>query len=194
VGAIVPFAEPAPHGFSPPLLQQRFEPTPGSVKPPGVHSITLLSAACSTFLPLLFGRSPFFVLGSFARLVLFLLGSRARPRGTLDAIGIELVQTLRLSRGGLAGHKVATFREPMGALRALETEHFEILITRVRFPIGQPNGVALVRMARMKRPSIKVVFTVVAELVEYTEGLGEAVSAPIDIPALIATVAWVGSE
>lgn len=82
----------------------------------------------------------------------------------------------------------------MGALRALETEHFEILITRVRFPIGQSNRVALVRMARMKRPSIKVVFTVVAELVEYTEGLGEAVIAPIDIPALIATVAWVGSE
>ena len=88
----------------------------------------------------------------------------------------------------LAGHKVVTFREPMEALGALETEYFDILITRVRFPIGQPNGVALARMARMKRPSIKLVFTVVPEYVEYTEELGETVTAPIDIPELVAAV------
>jgi DNA-binding NtrC family response regulator len=78
----------------------------------------------------------------------------------------------------LAGHKVVTFREP--TLNAVETAPFEILITRVRFPIGQPNGVALARMAR-------------AENVVYTEGLGEAVAAPIDIPELVATVAKVAS-
>jgi hypothetical protein len=66
-----------------------------------------------------------------------------------------------------------------GALRALETEHFEILITRVRFAIGQPNGAALARMARMKRPGTKVVFTATTENVEYT-GLGEVVTAPVD--------------
>jgi hypothetical protein len=48
----------------------------------------------------------------------------------------------------LAGHKVVTFREP--TLNAVETAPFEILITRVWFPIGQPNGVALARMARLK--------------------------------------------
>src|SRR5215472_17056324 len=49
----------------------------------------------------------------------------------------------------LAGHKVDMFREPMEALIALETAQFEILITRARFPVGQPNGVALAQMARM---------------------------------------------
>jgi hypothetical protein len=36
---------------------------------------------------------------------------------------------------------------------------------------------ALARMARVKRPAIKVVFTAAAENVEYTEGIGEAVTA-----------------
>ena len=39
-------------------------------------------------------------------------------------------------------------------------------------------------MARMKRPWIKVVFTIAAENLEYTEGIGEAVIAPIDVPEL----------
>jgi DNA-binding NtrC family response regulator len=85
----------------------------------------------------------------------------------------------------LAGHKVVMFGEPMKALNALETE---ILITRGRFPVGQPNGAALARMARMNQPLIKVLFTVAAENAEYTEGLGETVIAPIDIPELVATV------
>jgi DNA-binding NtrC family response regulator len=88
----------------------------------------------------------------------------------------------------LAGHKVIVFREPIEALDALEAAQFEILITRVRFAVGQPNGVALARMARMKDPLIKVVFTIAAENLEYIEGLGEAVTAPIDIPELVATV------
>jgi DNA-binding NtrC family response regulator len=94
----------------------------------------------------------------------------------------------------LAGHKVATFREPMEALCALETAPFEILITRARFPIGQPNGVALARMSRMKQPSIELVFTVAAENAEYTEEFGETLTAPIDIPELVAVVASVVSS
>ena len=69
-------------------------------------------------------------------------------------------------------------------VNALETGQFEILITPARFPVGQLNGVALGQMARMKRPWIKVVFTIAAENLEYTEGIGEAVIAPIDIPEL----------
>ena len=84
----------------------------------------------------------------------------------------------------LAGPKVVTFREPMEALNALEPAQFEILITPARFPVGQLNGVALGQMARMKRPWIKVVFTIAAENLEYTEGIGEAVIAPIDVPEL----------
>jgi hypothetical protein len=81
-----------------------------------------------------------------------------------------------------------------GALRALETEHFEILITCVRFAIRQPNGAALARMARMKRPGTKVVFTAATENVEYTEGLGEVVTAPIDITEPVRAVANLPAE
>jgi len=54
---------------------------------------------------------------------------------------------------GLAGHNVVTFGDPMEALTALENDRFEILITRVRFPPGRPNGVALAQMALLKRPA-----------------------------------------
>jgi DNA-binding NtrC family response regulator len=94
----------------------------------------------------------------------------------------------------LADHNVTTFRGTMEALDALDTAHFEILITRVRFPVGQPNGVALARMARMKQPSIKVAFTIAAEYVEDTKGLGEAVIIPIDLPELVATIAKLASN
>jgi hypothetical protein len=45
----------------------------------------------------------------------------------------------------------------------------------------------------MKRPSIKLVFTAVPEYVEYTGELGETVTAPIDIPELVAAVSRVNS-
>ena len=48
----------------------------------------------------------------------------------------------------------------MAALDALENaQRVEVLITRVRFPPGKPNGIALALMARHKRPGIKVLFT-----------------------------------
>jgi hypothetical protein len=59
---------------------------------------------------------------------------------------------------------------------------------------GGPHGVALARIARVKRPEIKVVFTAAAENVEYTEGIGEAVTAAIDMSELIATVATLASD
>jgi DNA-binding NtrC family response regulator len=88
----------------------------------------------------------------------------------------------------LAGHELTTFADPNQALTALEHTPFEILITRVRFLPGRPNGVSLARMARLKRPGIKVLFTVAAENIEYTEGLGEFIAAPIDIAELVAMV------
>jgi hypothetical protein len=75
----------------------------------------------------------------------------------------------------------------MEALNALETAPLKkTLITRMRFPIGQR---ALARMARVKRPAIKVVFTAAAESVEYTEGI-----ALIDMSELVATVARLASD
>jgi len=63
-----------------------------------------------------------------------------------------------------AGYDVATFIEPMEALNALEAaQRFEILITRVRFAPGKPNGVSLAQMAQAKQSTIKVLFTVAPE-------------------------------
>jgi hypothetical protein len=46
----------------------------------------------------------------------------------------------------------------------------------------------------MKWPGTKVVFTVTTDNVEYTEGLGEVVTAPIDITELVAAVANLPAE
>jgi hypothetical protein len=54
--------------------------------------------------------------------------------------------------------------------------------------------VALARIARVKRPEIKVVFTAAAENVEYTESIGEAVTTPIDMSELVATVVRLASD
>lgn len=89
-----------------------------------------------------------------------------------------------------AGNDIATFRDPMEALNAVEAaQHFDILITRVRFAPGRPNGVALANMTLLKRPGIKVLFTVAPENIEHAEGIGEFLVAPIDIPGLVAKVA-----
>ena len=49
----------------------------------------------------------------------------------------------------LTGHEVVMFREPMEALNAFETAQFEILITRARFPVGQLNGVASLKLSSL---------------------------------------------
>ena len=75
------------------------------------------------------------------------------------------------------------------AIDALEyPKHIELLITRVRFPSGKPNGVALARMARIKRPGIKVLFTAFPEVQQHTDGLGEFLPRPISTDELLETV------
>jgi DNA-binding NtrC family response regulator len=70
----------------------------------------------------------------------------------------------------LAGLDVLGFASSMSALEALEAaQRIEVLITRVRFPEGQQNGISLALMARMKRPAIKVLFVAAPD----TEGVGQ---------------------
>jgi DNA-binding NtrC family response regulator len=58
-----------------------------------------------------------------------------------------------------AGHDVAAFDDSMATLTALESAaHVEVLVTRVNFPEGKPNGVSLALVTRTKRPYLKVVF------------------------------------
>src|SRR5262245_12433414 len=94
-----------------------------------------------------------------------------------------------------AGHDVATFDDPMAALHALEgAAHVEVLITRVRYPLGKPHGGSLAQVTRLKRPGLKVLFTARVENKPYTEGAGDFIAAPVDVATLIETVARLVDE
>ena len=77
--------------------------------------------------------------------------------------------------------------DPMTALELLEgTERLEVLVTCLDFAPGKPNGIALGRMARMKRPGIRVLFLGPADLEKLAEGVGTFVSCPVTVPQVVA--------
>jgi DNA-binding NtrC family response regulator len=89
-----------------------------------------------------------------------------------------------------ASHDVRAYTDTMSAIEAFETaKQLEVLVTRVIFPAGQPNGVALARMARVKRPGVKVLFAAIPEMRKHTEGVGEFLPAPVDPATIVARVA-----
>ena len=80
-----------------------------------------------------------------------------------------------------AGHDVRAFSSSMSAIEALEAaQRVEVLVTRVVFPDGQPNGVALALMAKVKKPGVKVLFAARPDMEEHTEGVGEFLPSPAD--------------
>lgn len=77
----------------------------------------------------------------------------------------------------------------MAALDAIESEPgLRVLVTRISFGAGKPNGAALARMAREKRPGTKIVFVAREENAFFTEGLGAYLRAPVDSGHLVETV------
>jgi DNA-binding NtrC family response regulator len=89
----------------------------------------------------------------------------------------------------LAGLDVLGFASSMSALEALEAaQRVEVLITRVRFPEGQQNGISLAMMARMKRPAIKVLFVAAPDTQEHTEGVGQFLPASVTASEIAETV------
>ena len=56
------------------------------------------------------------------------------------------------------------------------------------FPDGRPNGVALGRMTRLKRPEVKVLFVARSDTQEHTEGLGEFLPSPVTASEIVETV------
>jgi DNA-binding NtrC family response regulator len=58
-----------------------------------------------------------------------------------------------------AGYHAISIPTAMRALMALEeARDIELLITSAHFPGRQPNGLALARMTRQRRPELKVIF------------------------------------
>jgi DNA-binding response OmpR family regulator len=80
----------------------------------------------------------------------------------------ELADDLRAD-----GHEVATFPDPIAAWGAFEAaQKSELLITRVNFPPGRSNGMALALMARTRRREIKVLFLAREDYAEEIQEIG----------------------
>jgi hypothetical protein len=64
-------------------------------------------------------------------------------------------------------------------------ERIELLITCLHFSAGKPNGIALSRMARIKRPGIKVIFGGSDEWAPHAAGLGEFMPTPVAVSKIV---------
>ena len=84
------------------------------------------------------------------------------------------------------GHDALALADPMAALALLErAERIEVLVTGVDFAPGKLNGIALGRMAKLKRPGIRVLFVGSADHEELAEGLGAFMPSPVTGPQLV---------
>jgi DNA-binding NtrC family response regulator len=87
-------------------------------------------------------------------------------------------------------HDVMVFPDPLVALNALEAaEQVKLLITRVEFPAGRSNGMALALMARRKRPGVKVLFVCRPPFRKHVEDLGEVLTTPVSIAEVVEAAA-----
>jgi DNA-binding NtrC family response regulator len=88
-----------------------------------------------------------------------------------------------------AGYDAIALADSMVALDALEDAvRIELLITSFGYRPGRPNGIALARIARLKRPKIKVIFVGEPQLVHYTAGLGAFLQSPVTVSQLVETI------
>ena len=75
----------------------------------------------------------------------------------------------------------------MTALELLErAQRLELLVTTcLDFAPGKPNGIALGRIARLKRPGIRVLFVGPADLEKHAAGLGTFLTSPVTVPQVV---------
>jgi DNA-binding NtrC family response regulator len=86
------------------------------------------------------------------------------------------------------GHDAASFADPLDAWDALEeAQRVEVLVTRIQFAPGRSNGAALARMARMKRPQIRVLFIASPEFQRDVEELGTFLPRTASIDVILET-------
>lgn len=65
--------------------------------------------------------------------------------------------TVAVLRHVVGDDDAALFTSSMAAVKALElAQKIEVLIRRTEFPEGQPNGISLGLMARIRRPGVKI--------------------------------------
>jgi CheY-like chemotaxis protein len=95
-----------------------------------------------------------------------------------------------------AGYKAMGVSSSMMALKVLDRDsEIDLVLADLVMPKGQPNGLALGRMARMRRHGIKLVF-----ITGYDLGLDESVlpgrlfRKPLDLPDLLAEIRMLLSD
>jgi len=95
-----------------------------------------------------------------------------------------------------AGYGALPLPSALAPLGALESARRELLIVSADVGQGDLNGIALARMARMKRPDIKILFVGERHPAHHTESLGAFLAAPADAPGIarraieMLAVAW----
>jgi len=90
-----------------------------------------------------------------------------------------------------SGYEVETYSDPTAAWTAVgAAAHFDLLLTDLMFPHGQPSGVALARSARYHHPRLAIIYMTAyldaAERAEMEDGI--VLMKPIDLNALIQRV------
>lgn len=84
------------------------------------------------------------------------------------------------------GYETICLFDLMVALDALEkASRIELLVTGLDFGPRRPNGIALARMARLKRPGIKVLFIGPGNLAHHANELGEFLALPVTAEEII---------
>ena len=89
------------------------------------------------------------------------------------------------------GFDVVEFGSSMEALDGLDAKWpVDLIITDLKLAKGEPTGITLARMARLRRPALPVVFLTGANDVDPGDikGLGRLVMKPIDLDRLTAII------
>src|SRR5580700_1922636 len=78
------------------------------------------------------------------------------------------------------GYDAIAIPDSMDALDALESaERIEVLVTSAEFRPGKPNGVALARLTKLRRPELQVLFMGTADFARFIEGVGLFMPMPV---------------
>jgi hypothetical protein len=90
---------------------------------------------------------------------------------------------------GSAGYDVVAFTDPIVAIDALKVlPSVDLLISGASFGPNKPQGVSVGRMAKHRRPGIKVLYTAQAEFAGYLRDVGEVLPANVAMPDLLNAV------
>ena len=88
-----------------------------------------------------------------------------------------------------AGYDTAPMTDPFAALDALESARkIELLVTCADYGPNKPNGLALVRMARLKRSSIRAIFVGTEDTADHADGVASFLRSPATVDEVVEAV------